>query len=198
MSQNTFSTASILSALKTRDTIHAETSNFITDDNMPQRFRRKGQSLRCSCLFPSYTRSKYWVGPLLFFRHKHTSHNSKCPLTPLALRTDRFKLRLLFGEYILSGLLDFSFTLTRGAGGLSVAPSLTYRGILSDNNLAVRILRRYPLRFSSQSYCHESEITTETIIHLTKAWEGQESSPWATDRLGNNLLHVRLALDLSL
>jgi hypothetical protein len=101
-------------------------------------------------------------------------------------------------QHILTGVLEFNFSLTRGAGDLSIAPSLTYRGILSDNNLAVRILKQYPSRFFRQVYNDQSNITTETIQHLNRAWEGRESNPWATDLSGNNLLHVRLALNQSL
>jgi hypothetical protein len=162
----------------------------LSDDITPQRLRRSGRHLRCSCLSPSYSHSKYWIGPLVFFRHKTGSHNSKCPLASLALRTESFKLRLLSSKYVLAGILEFSFSLMKGAGGLSIAPSLSYRGILSDGDFAVRILKRYPSRFARQAYCDRSIIITETIQHLNMAFEDQKSSPWATDLLGNNILHI--------
>lgn len=144
----------------------------------------------CSCKIGSTYESRNWSdGFLNLFQSSVISciHEKGCPLRILPRKKTTIGMKYSHCGLLLSQILSFSISISRGAGGSSISPNLTFRATVSDASPA----------FSLLSFDEMIKVSTQNIDYLKWAtqklyclFREQKASPSDVNTRGETLLHV--------
>ena len=126
------------------------------------------------------------------------SHHKACPLFVSPSSTTVAKFHMKRCGAFLSGAIEASISITRGAGGFSISPGLRFAHVVPANNPAFELLHRLRDMYFSPGQTNsigELELSLETGVQdLTRLFRDGKASPYDVDLQGSTLLHVRLTL----
>lgn len=105
-------------------------------------------------------------------------------------------LRLGYCGPLLAGVIQASFFCTKGAGGMSISPSLSFRGLVASDSPAFSLINKIRPRrlelllheFSADEWASRVE---ERLQDLPRIFDEGRASPYDIDIHGNTLIHVR-------
>ena len=134
-----------------------------------------------------------------------TSHHRTCPSFASSASTTMAKFRIKRSGAFLSGAIEASITIARGAGGMSISPVLRCAHIVPRESLLFELVSHpgvYSYRLPASAYGRSStmnisdlESTLDTRVHgLARLFRDGKASPYDVDIEGNTLLHVGLPL----
>ena len=179
--------------------------------------RKKENLQRCSCrlkhsktytgIFPESPRfgqmsSLKWKSMIEL---ESTSHHRTCSLVASSTATTMAKVRIKRSGALLAGAIEASITITRGAGGLSISPTLRYAHVVPRDSVLFELVSprgvysyRLPTSASGRSRSMKNsdlESSLEISIRgLVGLFRDGKASPYDVDIEGNTLLHVGLTL----
>lgn len=145
----------------------------------------------CSCKIGStYESSNLVTGSLNFFRSSAISciHQNGCPLRIPPRKKTVIGMRYIRCGLLLSRILTFSISITRGAGGSSISPSLTFRATVSNDSPAFALFNFDTIRSMTRS--QNVNYYTWATQELYRLFREQKASPSDVDSCGQTLLHV--------
>ena len=133
----------------------------------------------------------------IIFETESMNHHPACYLfaSSSSMTVARFGVKRC-GAF-LSGAIEASISITRGAGVLSINPGLRCAHVVPANSPAFQLLFRLRNSFDTgpKRNIGEVESSMETgIQNLARLFRDGKASPYDVDLEGNTLLHVRLIL----
>lgn len=158
---------------------------------------------RCSCnLEPKTSNSELTPTHNWNFRFETESfsHHRTCPFFAPPARTTVVKARMGGCGALLAGAIEASISITRGAGGLSISPSLRCARVVPRNSPAFALVSPSWRSFSSKwGQCIKSSSDLDALLDvnthkLELLFRTGKASPCDVDLAGNTLLHVRVTL----
>ena len=89
----------------------------------------------------------------------------------------------------MAGVLQASFLCTKGAGGMSLSPSLSFRGVVASDSPAFSLINnlRQCVEFSADEWVSHVE---GQLQELRRIFDEGRASPYDIDIHGNTLIHV--------
>jgi hypothetical protein len=145
----------------------------------------------CSCKIGKSHQSRTWSTEVLdLTRATSVSHIHKmgCPLSTQRRSATVLAAKYSYRSRFVTRLLSFSVSITSGAGGLSISPSLTFRATVSDSSPAFSLFTDDSIVAfkgkSAESYC---EWVTRELYRLFRE---HKAYPTDVNVWGDNLLHV--------
>ena len=102
-------------------------------------------------------------------------------------------LRLGYCGRLLAGVLQASFFCTKGAGGMSLSPSLNFRGVVASDSPAFSLINnlRPSIKLSADGWVSHVE---ERLQDLRRIFDERRASPYDIDIDGNTLIHVNCSV----
>lgn len=161
------------------------------------RFRRQLRTPRCSCR-PS-TAFKAFSAPRLrgstrslsaWFSLSYFKHCQDCPLFATSERKHSIGINLSYCGLILAKAARASISITRGAGGFSISPKLTFSPVVPSNSAV----------FSVFDFGHWDSVTDTQqklkafLKTLGRLFQDGKASPFDVDEDGNSILHVNMSI----
>lgn len=161
------------------------------------RFRRQLRTPRCSCR-PS-TAFKALSAPRLrgstrslnaWFSLSSFKHCQDCPLYATSERRHSIGINLSYCGLILAKAAQASISITRGAGGFSISPTLTFGPVVPSSSAV----------FSVFDFGHWDSVTDTQqrlkafVKKSRQLFQDGKASPFDVDEDGNSLLHVNMSL----
>ena len=134
-----------------------------------------------------------WVGSLAT---KKTIHRNKGHPRYACHRSSwGVSLRLGYCGQLLAGVLQASFFCTKGAGGMSLSPSLSFRGVVASDSPAFLLINNLRTYFGSSANFESSadewvSHVEEKMRDLRQIFDERRASPYDVDIHGNTLIHV--------
>ena len=175
------------------------------------RSRGKERYKRCSCKpkhnstytetssKSSYFRTTSNLKWKFMFETESMSHHPTCYLFASSSSTAVAKFCVKTCGLLLSGAIEASISITRGAGGFSISPGLRCAHVVPTNNPAFELVGRLKEVFWPYTWrkidIGEVELSLKTAIQdLARLFHDGKASPYDVDLQGNTLLHVGLML----
>lgn len=119
-------------------------------------------------------------------------HHRTCPMYFTSPSTSTARLSIRIGGVLLSGAVEASFSIIRGAGGFSISPMLQCARVMDSTHSIFRLTdlseREIPAVNNMADFQGFMDGTLQEIERLFR--EGR-ASPQDVDIDGNTLLHVR-------
>lgn len=106
----------------------------------------------CSCKIGSTYESRNWSnGFLNLFRSSVISciHQKGCPLRISPRKKTIIRMKYSHCGFLLSQIISFSISISRGAGGSSISPNLTFRATVSDTSPAFSLFKSCEIGMAS-------------------------------------------------
>ena len=133
------------------------------------------------------------------FETEFMSHHPTCYLFATSSSTTVAKFCVKRCGAFLSGAIEATISITRGAGGFSVSPGLRCAHVVPTNNPAFELVGRLKDIYWSfrrrRTDTDEVELSLKTAIQdLARLFHDGKASPYDVDLQGNTLLHVGLML----
>ena len=151
----------------------------------PRRFSYN-RSSRCSCQPSKYSLTlNNAPGLRVLLNTSSLNHHKDCPLSNYSKSEKLFKIRLWYCGGILAQAIEASIHLTRGAGGFSISPNLSFSCVVPSNSNAFRLFRSYDLIRGPRP--QDLDVLIESLSRL---FQDGKASPRDVDEDGNSLLHV--------
>lgn len=141
----------------------------------------------CSCMIGSTYESRNWSnGFLNLYRSSVISciHQKGCPLRISPRKRTITGMRYSYCGLWLSQMLSFSISMSRGAGGSSISPNITFRAIVPDKSPAFSLFD--PVACDLEKINYYSWVTQE-LYHL---FTERKASPSDVNSREETLLHV--------
>lgn len=133
---------------------------------------------------------------ITIFHSTEVTHRRDCPWFKTAKRTTTFGLSFPLSAYCLSKIIQFTMTVSKGAGALSVSPGLTFRATVPCNSPAFKLVGYVTRRIG---YERTGVGFKDTIRQLERLFQEGGASPGdVEDRHGDTLLTVCDFLALSI
>ena len=147
----------------------------------------------------SYFRSTTNLKWKFLFQTESISHHPVCYLFATSSSTTVAKFGIKRCGALLSGAIEATISITRGAGGYSISPGLRCAYVVPASNPAFKLL--YRLHELYRAYAlygidiEKVKMSLETGIQdLTRLFSDGKASPYDVDLDGKTLLHVRLTM----
>lgn len=120
------------------------------------------------------------------FYTANSSHRRGCPT--FLQSKNAIGLRLSYCGYLLARTLEASISITRGAGGFSISPTISFSALVPSDSPVFRLLEfNFSSRTSVQDMSRSFNGRIQQIHHL---FETHVASPYDVDQDGNTMLHV--------
>ncbi|KAL4948590.1 hypothetical protein BDW69DRAFT_90646 [Aspergillus filifer] len=134
----------------------------------------------CTC------RNQSWRSETFSFS-VFTTHQRSCPLHMRQQQTTVASINYAFCNRVLGLSVMFTMTLRRGAGAMSISPTLKVHPVVSDHSPAFQLLNKTHLNLKGRATPEVVDLARDSLINL---FRNGEASP--TDRLadGTTLLHA--------
>ena len=133
------------------------------------------------------------------FETESISHHPDCYLFAISSSTNVANIGLKRCGALLSGAIEATISITRGAGGYSISTGLRCAYVVPASNPAFKLL--YRLHEVYRSYAlyginiKKVKLSLETGIQdLARLFRDGKASPYNVDLDGKTLLHVRLTM----
>ena len=128
-----------------------------------------------------------WVASLAAEEKKHRKRSQ--PRHGYHTSSWGVSLRLGYCGRLIAGALQASFFCTIGAGGMSISPSLSFRGLVASDSPAFSLIDN--LRQSDELSADGSVSHVEEQLQgLRRIFDERRASPYDIDIHGNTLIHV--------
>ena len=146
---------------------------------------------RCKCRRREVVKSlKSWIlGPASASYDVLTEHRSGCPLYARSVKQQRISFSLQYTSVILRIIAGVTMTMKYGAGGLSLSPNLTLRGMMREGSPAFRLFHYYEWEVCRTGADVIAKIN-QVSLRLQQMFDERIASPFDLDRKGNSLLFV--------
>ena len=120
------------------------------------------------------------------------THHRDCMLSRESRKTKQFGFRMSFSGPLLRGALQAAMSMTRGSGGFSLSPALTFSYIVRSDTGPFKFFdKTLPIRqVSAADACAKFDFQRQELVRL---YQQGNSSPSDVDEYGNNVLHVSLS-----
>lgn len=116
----------------------------------------------------------------------NSTHRRGCPA--FVESSNAIGFRFSYCGYLLARTLQASISFTRGAGGFSISPTISFSALVPSDSPLFRLLE---FNFSSKTSAHDMsksfDVRIGQILHL---FENCAASPYDVDQDGNTMLHV--------
>ena len=121
----------------------------------------------------------------------YSQHSIECPLYTKLQKTQSVKIRCMLPTWFLRRVIDYTFSITSGAGGLAISPQLTVVRMV-DGSCSPAFHQAYRLVTSSFLGRRHGEAPTleDEIKVLPGLFCAGDASPFDVDQYGRTLLHV--------
>lgn len=118
-----------------------------------------------------------------------TQHRSGCPFHVRCAKQHRLSFDLKYTSVMLSIIAGVSMSMKYGAGGSSLSPNLTLRGMKRENSPAFRLFDRVEWK---DCYTAADAVAkmTQILLRLPQMFDEGKASPLDLDRNGNSLIWV--------
>ena len=133
------------------------------------------------------------------FRSTETNeyHRIHCPfyLASANTRKDTLRVRLGWSSLLLASTLELSFSLIRGAGGMTVGHLLVFRPIVCMSSPAFLIFEKHTMISrgalkNGRPTPYFNSYINSAIFELLQLFKSQQASPYETTERGTSLLWV--------
>lgn len=176
----------------TTDLSSYKKNNLLEFDSSPTSFKAAAQ--RCTCRprtirkKSSRTHGKWFPRETwnMAFYTANSTHRRGCPTFLESSHT--IGLRLSYCGYLLARTLQASMSFTRGAGGFSISPTISFSALVPSDSPVFRLLDfNFSRKTSVQDISSWFDLRIDQILHL---FETRAASPYDVDQDGNTMLHV--------
>jgi len=116
------------------------------------------------------------------------SHHQSCPLYSNCEQERTFSLNLSYCGTLLAATVRATLTMTRGAGGFSINPGLSYSRIVPSDSPAFALLDAWTDDIVSTQELQEC--FDRLLRQLSSLYSERKASPHDVDQYGNTALHV--------
>lgn len=120
-------------------------------------------------------------------------HHRDCVLSRESQETKQFGLRIAFGGPLLRGAIHAAMSMTRGSGGFSLSPALTFNYVVPSNTGQFKLLNSslgYALRWAPAADVRTAfEFRRRELLRL---YQEGKASPSDVDENGETVMHVSL------
>ena len=146
----------------------------------------------CSCV-PNRQTHDIWKGWRYWrlSRESYSQHSIECPLYPNTQKTKSVKIRCMLPTWFLSRMIDYTFSITSGAGGFAISPQLTtiriVHGDYSPAFSQVGLLRDLMIQHDKKGAV---QLLDDIIGGLRGLFCAGYASPFDVDEDGRTLFHV--------
>ena len=176
-------------------------------DSLISGYRRRKRYQRCSCkpqhnsayamissessCYSGTTSIPKWM---FIFKTESMSHHLGCHLFVRSCSTTVAKICIKRCGAFLSGAIEASIAITRGAGGFSISPGLQCARVVPASNPAFELVDRISNRIRETDIGGLQLALEAGIQDLARLYRDGKASPYDVDLEGDTLLHVRLTL----
>ena len=182
-----------------------DASSLHTRLGLPNR-RRRGHA-RCNCQLKhlgsgsqsSSKSSHFEIAPnprwKFKFQTESSSHHRTCPLFRDAVRTTVARLSIGSCWTLLAGAIQASISVTRGAGGFSISPSLQCAYVVSPDSAHFELVSLLGVinNESIKTVNDWQAFWQNRLSEIEQLFHNRKASPYDVDLCGNTLLHVRFS-----
>ncbi|KAL8723584.1 MAG: hypothetical protein Q9225_000126 [Loekoesia sp. 1 TL-2023] len=146
---------------------------------------------RCNCRRREVVQSlKSWsLGSASVSSEILTQHRSGCPFYVRYAEQYRHSFSLKYTNVMLRIIARVTMSMKYGAGGLSLSPNLTLRGIKREDSPASRLFDNAEWEGSLTAADATAKIT-QTSLRLQQMFDERVASPFELDQEGNSLVWV--------
>lgn len=146
----------------------------------------------CTCRRLTVQQSSKKIFPALeLFSQTTASHRRDCPWSQNQLLIRKMGLNIFHISKLLGIVIQCSFAVQFGAGGLSISPYLALRGFSRNNSPAFTLFEEFGW-YEASTVPQYVSILGQISTRLQLLFTNGESSPYETDESGGTLLHVSL------
>ncbi|MCJ1467990.1 hypothetical protein MMC07_006616 [Pseudocyphellaria aurata] len=170
--------------------------DLLEHDSSPASFKTAAQ--RCTCQpriirkNSSRTHGKWFPRESwnVAFYTANSTHRKGCPT--LLDSSHTIGLRFSYCGYLLARTLQASMSFTRGAGGFSISPTMSFSALVPSDSPVFRLLDfTFSSKTSVQDMSRCFDLRIHQIVHL---YETRAASPYDVDQDGNTMLHKACTL----
>jgi hypothetical protein len=135
------------------------------------------------------------------FRATSSPHQNYCPLHPFSKKRETFGIKFLFPGIFLTKLVHATLAISRGAGGMSISPNLSYHAIVSRESPGFRLISDTIELLIPGRVLHgwpesSSVVVEQTLQRFYDLFISGHASPHDTLENGDTLLHVSEQMEL--
>lgn len=149
---------------------------------------------RCTCKGQMGQGTTTWSFYGVFLKSKTTNtHRRNCPKFCEKRNTSTKSLAFVHASRILGRIVHLSFNVQIGAGGMSVGPSLTLKGIYRPNSPIHAVIEELPTAFFKLEGRTIEEFTDrlrDASLHIRKMLQKGECSLYDVDERGRTTMKV--------
>lgn len=181
---------------KSREFKDMETSAAYGTVTSPSRIRKTRTGMVCTCRLQTssqqYSSSQNGNSRktllTVSLHSANTNHHRGCPHSSLVESSWSLKFRLAYCSRLLARAVQTSISLTKGAGGTSLSPNMTFRCLVADDSPAFALMRD-PWTWNKSVNDIET-VVNQRVQSLRQMFQDRKASPYDIDMYGNTLLHV--------
>ncbi|EON66425.1 hypothetical protein W97_05522 [Coniosporium apollinis CBS 100218] len=146
----------------------------------------------CNCRAGVRSRNqKGLTRSITIFHSTEVTHRRDCPWFRTAKRTTTLGLSLPFSAYWLNKIVQFTMTVSKGAGALSISPALIFRATVPSDSPAFKLVDSLFYRGRRQLTCVDFK---NTIRQLGRLFQEDGASPGDVEDVnGETLLTYALS-----
>ena len=122
----------------------------------------------------------------------YSQHHNKCPLYTKTQKTQSVKVRCMLPTWCLRRIIDYTFSITSGAGGFAISPQLTVIRVV-DRWHSPAFMQVCAADDALIDMYQEKRVThrlRDVIETLRGLFIAGKASPFDVDHNGRTLLHV--------
>jgi hypothetical protein len=117
------------------------------------------------------------------------SHHQACPRYGEFAQEKILSLYLSYCGLFLAAAIKATLSITRGAGGFSISPSLRYTRIVPSDSPSFALLN---INLDNFETAKEMQACFDTCIRqLSRLYSERKALPYDVDQYGDTVLHVR-------
>ena len=146
---------------------------------------------KCNCRHREFVQSStsWRLGSTSLSSEILAQHRSGCPSYARYAKQHRISFNLKYAIMMLNVIAGVSMSMKYGAGGLSLNPNLTFRGMRRDNSPAFRLFDLTEWK-DCRTIVDAMAKMNQVSLRLRQMFDGGIASPYDLDRNGNSLIWV--------
>ena len=146
---------------------------------------------RCNCRRREFVQSStsWSLGPASVSSAVLTQHRSGCPFYARSAKQHRLFFNIKYTSLMLNIIAGVSMSMKYGAGGLSLSPNLTLKGIRRENSPAFRLFD-WKYWTGCGTIANAIAKMDQVSLRLRQMFDEGIASPFDLDQEGNSLIWV--------
>ena len=124
----------------------------------------------------------------------YSQHSYECPFYKKTRKTQSVRIRCMLPTWVLRRMIDYTFSITSGAGGFAISPQLTVVRVVNmwDSPAYIQVHELYTNSWleAEQGVAHCLENAENAMENLRRFFCTGYASPFDVDQEGRTLLHV--------